>query len=41
MTDWDIAVLPEGPDGKVTAKLHADIMGILETRRIRRRRSRR
>ncbi len=31
VTDWDIAVLPEGPDGKVTAKLHADVMGILKT----------
>lgn len=29
VTDWDIAVLPEGPDGKVTSKLHADTIGIL------------
>jgi multiple sugar transport system substrate-binding protein len=31
VTDWDIAVLPEGPDGKVTSKLHADTIGILAT----------
>jgi multiple sugar transport system substrate-binding protein len=29
--DWDIAVLPEGPDGKVTSKLHADTIGILNS----------
>jgi multiple sugar transport system substrate-binding protein len=29
--DWDIAVLPTGPDGKVTSKLHADTIGILES----------
>ncbi|MEK6192419.1 MAG: extracellular solute-binding protein [Chloroflexota bacterium] len=31
VTDWDIAVLPEGPDGTVTSKLHADTIGILDT----------
>jgi multiple sugar transport system substrate-binding protein len=31
VTDWDIAVLPQGPDGKVTSKLHADTIGILST----------
>jgi multiple sugar transport system substrate-binding protein len=29
VTDWDIAVLPEGPDGNTTSKLHADTIGIL------------
>jgi multiple sugar transport system substrate-binding protein len=29
--DWDIAVLPTGPYGKVTSKLHADTIGILES----------
>jgi len=29
--DWDIAVLPEGPDGTITSKLHADTVGILDT----------
>jgi multiple sugar transport system substrate-binding protein len=29
VTDWDIAVLPVGPDGNVTSKLHADTIGIL------------
>ncbi len=31
VTDWDIAVLPTGPDGKITSKLHADTIGILST----------
>ena len=31
VSDWDIAVLPEGPDGNVTSKLHADTVGILDT----------
>jgi multiple sugar transport system substrate-binding protein len=31
VTDWDIAVLPEGPDGKITSKLHADTIGILDS----------
>jgi multiple sugar transport system substrate-binding protein len=31
VSDWDIAVLPEGPDGNITSKLHADTMGILDT----------
>jgi multiple sugar transport system substrate-binding protein len=31
VTDWDIAVLPEGPDGEITAKLHADTIGLLDT----------
>ena len=29
VTDWDIAVLPVGPDGNTTSKLHADTIGIL------------
>jgi multiple sugar transport system substrate-binding protein len=29
--DWDIAVLPTGPDGKITSKLHADTIGIMDT----------
>jgi multiple sugar transport system substrate-binding protein len=31
VTDWDIAVLPTGPDGNITSKLHADTVGILDT----------
>ena len=31
VSDWDIAVLPTGPDGTVTSKLHADTVGILDT----------
>ena len=31
VTDWDIAVLPEGADGTVTAKLHADTIGIMDS----------
>jgi multiple sugar transport system substrate-binding protein len=31
VSDWDIAVLPEGPDGNITSKLHADTVGILDT----------
>lgn len=31
VSDWDIAVLPTGPDGNVTSKLHADTVGILDT----------
>ncbi len=31
VTDWDIAVLPTGPDGTITSKLHADTVGILDT----------
>lgn len=31
VSDWDIAVLPTGPDGKVTSKLHADTIGILNS----------
>lgn len=31
VTDWDIAVLPTGPDGDITSKLHADTVGILDT----------
>ena len=31
VTDWDIAVLPVGPDGNITSKLHADTVGILDT----------
>jgi multiple sugar transport system substrate-binding protein len=31
VTDWDIAVLPTGPDGKITSKLHADTIGIMDT----------
>jgi len=29
VTDWDIAVVPVGPDGNTTSKLHADTIGIL------------
>jgi multiple sugar transport system substrate-binding protein len=29
--NWDIAVLPEGPDGNVTSKLHADTIGIMDS----------
>jgi multiple sugar transport system substrate-binding protein len=29
VTDWDIAVLPEGPDGNITSKLHADTIAIM------------
>ena len=29
VTDWDIAVLPEGPDGTITSKLHADTIAII------------
>ena len=29
VTDWDIAVLPTGPDGNITSKLHADTIGIM------------
>ncbi len=31
VTDWDIAVLPEGPDGEITSKLHADTIGIMDS----------
>lgn len=31
VTDWDIAVLPVGPDGNITSKLHADTIGIMDT----------
>jgi multiple sugar transport system substrate-binding protein len=31
VTDWDIAVLPVGPDGEITSKLHADTIGIMDT----------
>jgi multiple sugar transport system substrate-binding protein len=31
VTDWDIAVLPVGPDGTITSKLHADTIGIMDT----------
>jgi len=31
VTDWDIAVLPVGPDGNITSKLHADTIGILDS----------
>ena len=31
VTDWDIAVLPEGPDGNVTSTLHADTIGIMDS----------
>lgn len=31
VTDWDIAVLPAGPDGTITSKLHADTIGIMST----------
>lgn len=29
VTDWDVAVLPTGPDGTITSKLHADTIGIM------------
>jgi multiple sugar transport system substrate-binding protein len=29
--NWDIAVLPTGPDGEITSKLHADTIGIMDT----------
>jgi multiple sugar transport system substrate-binding protein len=29
--NWDIAVLPVGPDGNITSKLHADTIGIMDT----------
>jgi multiple sugar transport system substrate-binding protein len=29
VTDWDIAVLPTGPDGNITSKLHADTIAIM------------
>ena len=29
--DWDIAVLPVGPSGSVTSKLHADTIGIMSS----------
>ena len=29
--NWDIAVLPTGPDGKITSKLHADTIGIMDS----------
>jgi multiple sugar transport system substrate-binding protein len=29
VTDWDIAVLPEGPDGNITSKLHADTIAVM------------
>jgi multiple sugar transport system substrate-binding protein len=29
--NWDVAVLPVGPDGKITSKLHADTIGIMDT----------
>ena len=29
VTDWDIAVLPQGPDGEITSKLHADTIAIM------------
>jgi multiple sugar transport system substrate-binding protein len=29
--NWDIAVLPVGPDGKITSKLHADTIGIMDS----------
>jgi multiple sugar transport system substrate-binding protein len=29
--DWDIAVLPVGPDGNITSKLHADTIGIMDS----------
>ena len=29
--DWDIAVLPVGPDGEITSKLHADTIGIMDS----------
>jgi multiple sugar transport system substrate-binding protein len=31
VTDWDIAVLPVGPDGNITSKLHADTIGVLDS----------
>jgi multiple sugar transport system substrate-binding protein len=31
VTDWDIAVLPTGPDGNITSKLHADTIGIMDS----------
>jgi multiple sugar transport system substrate-binding protein len=31
VTDWDIAVLPVGPTGVITSKLHADTIGIMDT----------
>ena len=31
VTDWDLAVLPVGPDGNVTSKLHADTIGIMDS----------
>ena len=31
VTDWDVAVLPVGPDGKITSKLHADTIGIMDS----------
>lgn len=31
VTDWDIAVLPEGPDGTITSKLHADTIAIMSS----------
>jgi multiple sugar transport system substrate-binding protein len=31
VTDWDIAVLPTGPDGTITSKLHADTIGIMDS----------
>jgi multiple sugar transport system substrate-binding protein len=31
VTDWDIAVLPVGPDGVITSKLHADTIGIMDS----------
>jgi len=31
VSEWDVAVLPTGPDGTVTSKLHADTVGILDT----------
>jgi len=31
VSDWDIAVLPVGPDGNITSKLHADTIGIMDS----------
>ena len=31
VTDWDVAVLPVGPDGTITSKLHADTIGIMDS----------
>lgn len=31
VTDWDIAVLPVGPDGEITSKLHADTIAIMSS----------